>query len=128
MGFRPCQVNLLDPPCQCTTATCKKTFQENYFDACNMMEQVKDNTKLIISTYTKYTVHLRSFEHSVATNKCHIESYRSLYRQQFYIIFKISYIIYIYVCVCVLLQTTPLDLARCCAAPKAAGIVWSISS
>lgn len=69
------------PPCQCTSATCKKTFQENYFDACNMMEQVKGNTKLIIPTYTKYTVHLRSFEHSVATNKCHIESYRSLSRQ-----------------------------------------------
>ena len=57
------------PPRQRTTATCKKTFQENYFDACNMMEQVKGNTKLIIPTYTNYTAHLRSFEHSVATNQ-----------------------------------------------------------
>lgn len=46
------------PPRQRTTATCKKTFQENYFDACNMMEQVKGNTKLIIPTYTNYTAHL----------------------------------------------------------------------
>ena len=62
-------------PCQCTAATCKKTFQENLLMYITWWSRWRTMPKCTIPTYTDYTVHLRSFEHSVATHTYRIESY-----------------------------------------------------